>query len=123
MFSKNTIFHQFPTSKNHKQSQKKLSKVSPRDLIFLSHFLSITLGSQSAPPDLHYEPSGIDFGPQIEYKNKNRIETSRIFSKNTFRMPASNRRVPKWGAAVTRRMASSIYGTLCNNKHVDLRKK
>ena len=65
MFSKNMIFHQFPTSKKHQKSQKKLPKVSPRDFIFLSHFLSITLGSQSAPPDLHFHPSGIDFGPQI----------------------------------------------------------
>ena len=64
-FQKNMICHHFSTSTNHPKSQNKLPKVSPRDLICLSHFLSITLGSQSVPADLHFEPSGIDFGSQI----------------------------------------------------------
>ena len=90
--------------------ENKLPTVGSQDLCFSFSFLDITLGSQSALPDFHFEPSGIDFGPQIEYKNKNRIEMFRVFSINTIRMPASNRRVPKRRAAVTRRMASSING-------------
>ena len=41
-----------PASNRRIKPQKKLSKVSPQDLIVVSLFLSIALGSQSAPRDL-----------------------------------------------------------------------
>ena len=59
------MFHNFWTPTKHQTSQKKLLKVSHRDLLFFFHFQRVTLGSQSAPQDLHFEPSGTDLGPRI----------------------------------------------------------
>ena len=82
-FWKNIIFHQIWSPKKHPKSWKKLPKVSPRDLMFLSLFLNITLGSQSALPDLHFEPSGIDFGPKIHIISRAREKDSGLESQSS----------------------------------------
>ena len=57
--------------------------MSPRDLMFLSLFLNITLGSQSAPLDLHFEPSGIDFGPKIHIISRARVKDPGLESQSS----------------------------------------